>query len=84
MSKHYMCDHCDSEIHFSKKLSITANEGFNILMGDSSKDKEYIHRKNFYRLDFCNINCMVQSLSQSKYKAVKLFPNLKEHPEANK
>lgn len=75
MSKHYMCDHCDSEVHHSKKVSITTNSddrGFNILQGDSSHSGEYIHRKNFFRMDFCNVNCMVRSLTNDKYEAVIL------------
>ena len=78
MSKHYMCDHCDSEIHYSKKVSVTTNGDhatFNILKGDLAHDGEYIHRKNFFRLDFCNIDCMVRSLTSNKYKAVKLENN---------
>ncbi len=75
MSKLYICDHCDCEVHWSRKVSITPNgdnASFNILQGDSSHDGEYIHRKNFFRLDFCNVNCMVKSLTGSKYKAVRV------------
>ena len=75
MSKHYTCDNCDNTIHPSKKVSITTNsEGatFNILKGDSRRTGEFIHRKNFYRLDYCNVDCMIRSLTSNKYKAVKL------------
>lgn len=75
MSKHYKCDNCESEIHYSKKVSVTANgenATFNILKGDSAHSGEYIHRKNFYRLDYCNVDCMIRSLTGNKYKAIKL------------
>ena len=75
MSEHYTCDNCDAVIHPSKKVSITTNSEdatFNILKGDSRHTGELIHRKNFYRLDYCNVDCMIRSLTSNKYKAVKL------------
>jgi hypothetical protein len=75
MSKHYTCDHCDNEVHWSRKVSITTNgdnASFNIIQGNSTHYKEFIHRKNFYRLDYCNVNCMIKSLTSSKYEAVKV------------
>ena len=75
MSKKYFCDHCDNEIHFSKKVSITTNgedASFNILKGESRDEGEYIHRKNFFRLDYCNVDHMIRSLTSNKYAAVKL------------
>ena len=74
MSKHYKCDHCDREVHYSKKVSITGNDdsSFNVLKGNCSDGGSFIHRKNFYRMDFCDLNCMVKSFTNSKYKVVKV------------
>ena len=74
MSKRYYCDHCDREILYSNKVSITNTNnkgGFNILKGEPT-DKEFIHRKNFTRLDYCDVDHMVRDLTSNKYKAVKL------------
>ena len=74
MSKKYFCDHCEREVHKSKKVSITTNSentGFNILKGNTN-EVFFIHRKNFFRLDYCSMNCMVKDITNSRYEAVKV------------
>ncbi len=74
MSKRYYCDRCDREIYQGNKLSITTNEkivGFNIIQGDEFHDGERVEMKNFMRLDYCDINCLVRHATGGKYSAIE-------------
>jgi hypothetical protein len=74
MSKKYFCDHCDTELHERSKLSITPHDGksgIDIHQGDHNSGEFFIHRNNFSRFDFCDLDCMVQCLSGGKFKVIK-------------
>jgi len=74
MSKKYFCDHCEMEIYYSNKVSITNHSdigGFNILKGETT-DKFFIHKKNFDRLDYCNVDHMVRGITGNKYRAIEI------------